>query len=336
MHALRAWRLRGKRRRFLLRALLKRGELKLVSKKLENASEDAVLAFACMRNEALRLPHFLEYYRKLGVDHFIIVDNDSRDDTRKILETQADVSLWATPASYRKSRFGMDWVNHLLAVYGAGHWCLTVDADELLAFEDPDGTGLRGLTKRLDQVGQVAFGALMLDLYPKGPLGEQTYTAGDTPLNVLEWFDPGPYRTRIQPFMQNLWVQGGPRARMFFAKTPDQAPTLNKTPLVKWHWRYAYMNSTHTLLPPKLNVQRLEGALLHTKFLPTVTTRAAEEKGRGEHFGVAQQYARYYDAVIAAPDLWYEGSNRYEGWEQLSKLGLLDCDKTLAHGLEKE
>jgi hypothetical protein len=78
-------------------------------------------------------------------------------------------------------------------------------------------------------------------------------------------------------------VQGGVRARMFFGKDPRRAPTLNKTPLVRWDRRYAYVSSTHSLLPRRLNHvydttggEKLSGILLHTKFLHTIV-----EKSRG-------------------------------------------------------
>ncbi len=320
MHALRAWRLRGKRRRYLLRALGKRRDLTEVANRTAGLAHDAILAFACLRNEALRLPHWLDHHRRLGVSHFLVVDNGSDDGSRELLEAQPDVSLWTASASYRAARFGMDWLNHLLAVHGSGHWCLTLDADELFTCA---GTIL-DLTRKLDAEGRTAQGALMIDLYPKGPVGAQSYAPGDDPLKILEWFDPGPYSRRVQPFMQNQWVQGGPRARMFFAVEPDRAPTLNKIPLVRWHWRYAYVNSTHSMLPPRLNREgRPTGAaLLHTKFLPEAPARAREEKARGEHFGVAEQYADYYDALIAGPDFWHEGSVRFEDWRQLQELGL--------------
>lgn len=324
MAAWRAWRLRWKRRRFLLRALIKSRELTEISNRTEGLPKDAILAFVCIRNEATRLPHFLAYHRKLGVDHFIFVDNNSDDGSRELLETAEDVSLWSTAASYKKSRFGVDWLNHLLARYGKDHWCLTLDADELFYYENCDQHDLRALTKDLNAKGQAMLGALMLDLYPQGPIGTQSYTLGDDPLQVLSWFDAGNYRTRVQPFMQNLWVQGGPRARVFFADEPDKAPTLNKTPLVRWHWRYVYMNSTHALLPRRMNpISKTVGAvLLHTKFLPGVVERSQEEKARGEHFGTASQYAGYYDALSAGPDLWHDGAEQFQNWEQLKKLKL--------------
>ena len=84
----------------------------------------------------IRLPHFLDYYRRLGVDHFLFVDNGSDDGTAEYLAAQPDVSLWATNHSYRLARFGVDWLGWLQWRYGHGHWCLTVDADELLVYPD--------------------------------------------------------------------------------------------------------------------------------------------------------------------------------------------------------
>jgi hypothetical protein len=130
--------------------------------------------------------------------------------------------------------------------------------------------------------------------------------------------------------MGNLWVQGGARARAFFAQNPRRAPTLNKTPLVRWHWRYAYVNSTHALLPPQLNRvydteggELTSGVLLHTKFLPEIVDRSAEEKARGEHFADGAQYAAYYDRLTQDPVLRCATSTRYTGWRQLEALGLL-------------
>ena len=116
---------------------------------------------------------------------------------------------------------------------------------------------LPALTRWLDGLGLPALAAMMLDMYPQGALSAQEYRAGDDPLTILQWFDSGNYSLQVQPRLRNLWIQGGPRARVFFADDPRRAPTLNKVPLVKWHWRYAYFNSTHTPVarPPERSVR---------------------------------------------------------------------------------
>lgn len=326
----RAYRLRLRRRGFLLRALRKRREISPLADRTRQIAPGAILAFVTVRNEALRLPHFLQYYRKLGVDHFFFVDNASTDGTAALLADQPDVSLWHSAAGYKASRFGLDWLTWLMQRHAPGHWCLTLDADELLVYPYVETRPLRALTARLDSEGRRSFGAMMLDLYPQGPLAAQTYTPGQDPLEVLPWFDSGNYVVQVQPRMRNLWIQGGVRARVFFGNEPRRAPTLNKVPLVKWRRGYAYVNSTHAILPPRLNAvfdetggEMLSGILLHTKFLPTIIEKSAEERARRQHFANSDLYDSYYAEVINSPDLWCPQSQSYSGWRNLEALGLM-------------
>lgn len=326
-HLLTSYRLVWKRRRLLWRALRARHALTPASV-TPDVSKGAILAFLCVRNEMSRLAYVLDYYRALGVSRFFIVDNDSTDGTPEYLAGQDDVTLWQTTASYRAARFGLDWMNWLLLRYGHGHWCLHVDADELLVFAQSDTRDLMALTTWLDQRGQRAFGALMLDLYPDAPLG--TGTCPENPLAYLTHFDPGPYRATRQHPMQNLWVQGGARERAFFSETPRRSPTLNKLPLVRWNRRYAYVNSTHSLLPRPLNHlydgpggAMPSGVLLHTKFLPEVTDKSREDVTRRQHFHDPDTFQGYYAEIAAQPNLHHPGAIRYEGWQQLADLNLL-------------
>ena len=101
-----AYRLRWKRRRLLFRAFRKRTSVSACHRpnRADQPRKD-ILAASTMRNEMLRLPHFLDHHRKLGINHFLIVDNGSEDGTRDYLAGQPDVSLWSTDHSYRLSRF---------------------------------------------------------------------------------------------------------------------------------------------------------------------------------------------------------------------------------------
>jgi hypothetical protein len=325
-----AYRLRVRRRRLLARAIWRRGELASVIDRTGGIEKGDILCLMTIRNEAARLPFFLNHHRRLGVRQFLIVDNDSTDGSTDLLAREEDVSLWHTRASYKSSRFGMDWLVWLMLRHGHGHWCLTLDADEILVYPHWQTRPLQALTDWLERQGQETMGALTVDLYPQGAVSQGCYQPGDDPLGLLGWFDAGNHQIKIQPRMQNLWIQGGARARAFFGATPRQAPTLNKIPLVRWHWRYAYVNSTHALLPPRLNRvyatdggMLTSGALLHTKFLPGIVDRSREEKSRGEHFANGAQYASYYDRLTADPVLHDKASTRYTGWRQLEALGLI-------------
>jgi glycosyltransferase involved in cell wall biosynthesis len=325
-----AWHLRWKRRRLLARAWVSGRRLVRIADRSASITPAQILLAATFRNEALRLPHFLAHYRKLGVDHFLLVDNASTDGTADLLRDQPDVSLWSAPGSYRAARFGLDWTNALLMRHAHGHWTLTVDADELLVYPHWETRDLHALTGWLHQTDQRAFGAMMLDLYPKGPLDDAAYRQGDDPTAVLNWFDAGNYSVTVQPRLDNLWIQGGVRARVFLADTPRLAPTLNKVPLVKWHWRYAYVNSTHSLLPRHLNRvyatdggEVTSGLLLHTKFLPDIAAKVAEEMTRRQHFATPDAYRDYHERVAASPVLWNESSTALGGWRRLEALGLM-------------
>lgn len=324
------YRLRWKRRRLLWRSFRKRRQLRSVRDKTARIRPGDILCFSTVRNEVVRLPYFLDHHRRLGVRHFLIVENASDDGTRDYLAAQPDVSLWSTDHSYKLSRFGVDWLTWLQMKHGHGHWCLTLDADECLIYPYHDTRPLPALCEWLDGQKRRSFGALMLDMYPQGPLSQHPYEAGSYPFAALCWFDGGNYGMRQKQDLQNLWIQGGPRARMFFASDPRRAPTMGKVPLVKWNRRYAYVSSAHALLPRRLNHvydtaggELTSGILLHSKFLNTVVERSAEEKARQEHFANSSLYDGYYDALQADPDLWCEGSTRLVGWRQLEAMGLM-------------
>lgn len=328
-----AYRLRWKRRELLWRSIRAIRQLTPLQDRTARIAPDDILLFATIRNEIARLPEFLTHYRDLGVSHFLIVDNDSDDGSVAFLESQPDISLWCSKSPYREARFGMDWLGALLLRHGHGHWSVTVDADELLVYPECQTRDLRDLTDLMTRKRVRGMGALMLDLYPQGPLDRQEDRPDRPVTDRLPFFDAGPYRCRVQEPKRNRWVQGGVRERCFFSDRPERAPTLNKLPLIKWHWRYVYVNSTHSMLPPELNDlydgpdgKGLSGVLLHSKFLPEIVQKSHEEIQRRQHFNDPDAYQDYHQAVGKAPDLWCQDSCRYTGPDQLVRLGLMRND----------
>lgn len=330
MGAWQSYRLRLQRKRWRIRAIRKRRELGRVADRTAQIKPDDLLLFSTLRNERVRLPYFLDYYREQGINHFLIVDNDSDDGSAEYLADQPDVSVWRATASYKRSRFGVDWLNWLQLKYAHGHWALVVDPDEFLVYPFCDTRPLRALTDWLDASSIKSFSAMLLDMYPKGRLDEQPYREGQDPIEIASWFDSGNYTMSRNKSFGNLWIQGGPRARMFFPDAPEKAPALNKIPLVKWDRRYTYVSSTHMLLPRGLNQvydewggEKASGVLLHAKFLDTFTIKAAEELSRKQHYSASVEYKAYADSMKDDPELWCKWSEKYINWRQLEILGLM-------------
>jgi len=325
-----SYRLRLQRKRWRIRAFRKRRELTRVADRTDRIRKRDILLFSTCRNEKIRLPFFLQYYRDMGVSHFLFVDNDSTDGTRDYLAGQEDVSLWTTAASYKRARFGVDWLTWLQMKHAHGHWTLTVDPDEFFVYPFCDTRPLPALTDWLDASSIKSFSAMLLDMYPKGRIDAQPYLPGQNPMEIAGWFDAGNYVISKNSRYGNLWIQGGPRMRVFFPDTPAKAPALNKIPLVKWHRDYAWVSSTHTLLPRGLNLvydewggEKASGILLHTKFLHTFADKAAEELQRGQHYAASVEYRAYAETLQENPDLWCRWSEKYINWRQLEILGLM-------------
>lgn len=325
-----SYRLRLERKKWRIRAFRKRRELNLNLDRSGQIKRTDILLFCTIRNERPRLPFFLQYYRDLGIDHFFFVDNGSQDGGADYLRAQPDVTLFCTQHSYRKSRFGMDWINWLQYKYAQGHWALCVDADEFLVYPFCDTRPIRALTDWLDGSAIKSFGTMTIDMYPKGPLEAAICDEGDDPFATSCWFDSANYVVTKNPRYNNLWIQGGPRARGFFAQTPENAPSLNKIPLVKWGRSYAYVNSTHMLLPRGLNLvydarggEKISGCLLHAKFVGSFLQKAEEELQRGEHFAKSREYRAYFDRASQSAELWCPCSEKYSGWRQLELHGLM-------------
>lgn len=330
MGIFRSYRLRLARKRWRIRAFRKRREIAALADRTEAIRRSDILLFSTLRNERVRLPYFLRYYRDLGVNHFLIVDNDSDDGSRQYLAEQSDVSLWHTAHSYKRARFGVDWLNWLQGRYGHGHWTLVVDPDEFFVYPFCDTRPLRALTDWLDASSIKSFSAMLLDMYPKGPIGAHPYREGQDPMEIANWFDSGNYLIARNGKLGNLWIQGGPRARVFFADAPERAPALNKVPLVKWHRDYVYASSTHSLLPRGLNLvydewggEKASGCLLHAKFLDSFAAKAEEEMARRQHYANSHEYRAYKAALNDQPDLWCKWSEKYINWRQLEILGLM-------------
>ena len=53
-------------------------QLRRVQDRTDRIGPSDILLVTCLRNERPRLPRFADYYRRLGVGHFLVIDNSLR------------------------------------------------------------------------------------------------------------------------------------------------------------------------------------------------------------------------------------------------------------------
>ncbi|MEP7273230.1 MAG: tetratricopeptide repeat protein, partial [Acidobacteriota bacterium] len=311
------------------------GGLSGVLRRVDNARIEIeasdILCLMCVRNEALRLPYTLSYYRRLGVSRFLIVDNNSDDETSEFLLKQGDVYLWHTAASFRAARCGTDWTELLLQTYGVDHWCLVVDADELFCYADCETRSLRSLCQTLEQAGARGMSAILLDMYSDQPVRETRYQPGQDFLEVCSYFDREFYHFKTEQFFEHEGQTsyfGGLRQRVFAGKEPSHDAKyfycLNKVPLIRYDQTFSFSDNLHWTNCRDLADET--GSLLHFKYFSSFADHARKEVRRKEHWNGGIQYSFYAEAMERCPDLKLfseEHSVKFTGSRQLIEMGIM-------------
>ncbi len=130
--------------------------------------KDEVLAIVLVRDGAYYLDAFFDYYRGMGIRYFAFIDNGSTDETIARIKQQEgcviDRALLPL-AQYEDLIRG-----YPAQKYGTDRWCLYVDMDEQFDFEGRATQGLPALIHYLEQRGDTALMAQMLEMFPRAPL----------------------------------------------------------------------------------------------------------------------------------------------------------------------
>jgi glycosyltransferase involved in cell wall biosynthesis len=293
---------------------------------------NTILGCIVVRNERLRLPYLLAYYRRLGVEQFLIVDNSSTDGTIDYLSVQKDVAIWQSDRSFNQANFGSAWFELLLQKHGIDHWCLTLDADEIFYYPNCETRSIQQLCADLDRDYKRAFTAILLDMYSERPIQETHYQTGQDLLQVCPYFDRQFYHSKVEnsepfPYQNQTRYVGGMRERVF-GKQGDYY--LNKVPLIKYQTDMVLSGGQHHIGTQSNQISDETGALLHFKYISTFTHYVATEVQRKEHHGDAFQYRQYASKLSTnAPLTLYDpvASVRLQNSEQLVELGIMQAAK---------
>lgn len=296
----------------------------------ERVAAEEIVALVGMRDEANRLAPFLDHHRRLGVDRFLFVDNDSSDGSLEFLAEQPDVIVWRTASSYRAANCGAVWWDLLVRRHVRGNWSLVLDADEFFLFPGSETRRLHELCEHLDAAGSTCYRAILLDVYPEGRLADAPVGPDQDPLEVFRWFDRNWYRMR-RPFagsrhnMSNHW--GGVRARIF-GDASMGSYLLDKVPLFRPHDGDVFMSGMHWLARPTDEIADGRGVLLHTKYDAEFVGLVTREAARGEHAGGARAHRHIVDR-LGDGDLRFfdpDHSVRFDDTDQLVRLGIMQLD----------
>lgn len=327
------------------------------------AHKPEIRLFCLVHNEALRLPYFLDYYRRLGVTRFFIINDRSTDATPEILARQPDCHVFQPQeGTYAATRYGMDWLNELLNLYGDGYWTLFADIDELFVYPGCEQTKLTQFCAYLDAQSYDGVYSLLLDMYADAPMSQLNYQAGQDFLTACRFFDRNyKFVPRLNlpfaPAFPLIEPLGGPRSRLFFPEqhqtelpqrvaikmlfrimrwahrhnllrhipAPTPSPQLFKIPLVRWKKGINYITSHRT---SEIRLAPVTGALLHFKFLQDFAARTTAAIKDNMHFSSSIEYRRYAELTAQKPDLvfMYPGSTRYTSSQDLQDARLVQDD----------
>ena len=287
-------------------------ELKRVDRKPIELEPNEVPCFTIVRNERLRLPYLLDFYRSKGIRKFFVAENNSEDGTREFLAEQPDVYVWTTNRSYKEAHMGIDWNEILLKKYGNGHWCLNIDADEVLYYPGFESFDIPELCHRLEAHEKYALPVVLLDMYSEQPVRDSFYQQGDNFLNVCPYFDRTFYHYTEKnsgPCGNMTYFRGGLRQRIFNPNPQDLVFTVNKVPLFRYDKDVVIYAGHHWTNIAKKYIPQARGALLHFKYLHSFAEYVEREVQRDEHVGGAFEYKKYQTKLQEDWDLTLFNAN---------------------------
>lgn len=195
--------------------------LKRIDSKPLSAAGFEIRATVVVRNEIVRLPRVLEHYRRLGVDRFLVVDNNSTDGSLDFLLAQPDVHVFDAPGRFATEK--ATWRDCLLNEHCQGIWTVNVDADEFLVYPGMEDLDLREFCRFLDSEHSRGLYAPLVDMYSREPLDEVQLDPGDELLDVYPYFDGAgynlQYRSKRAGNTTPEWrLRGGLRERVYFSR----------------------------------------------------------------------------------------------------------------------
>ena len=218
--------------------------IKILKENATNVDEKSPILVCLVKNELQRMKKFFEHYRKIGIERFAIIDNDSDDGTLEFCLAQKDADVFFIKQPFTSPRH-VSWVNKILCHYGYNRWYLSVDADEFLDYIDSENKEIRDVVSFAEKNSLHRILAVQVDFYS----AENLFASQNDEIawEKLKYFDSSSYEIKSLPAYK--LIVGGPRKRVL--KTYS---VLTKYPLF-YHQTSDIMPSMHYLYPYEKNFQ---------------------------------------------------------------------------------
>ena len=208
--------------------------------------EESIILVCVIWNEKLLLPFFIQYYKALGVTHFVFIDNGSNDGTIEYLKSLTDINIeiHVQLSSYRDSNYGIAWVNALLQTKFKNNLCLVVDIDEILMLPAKMPT-LNHLAETMLKQNCNIIQTILVDFYPS-ELNENKYKSSEHFLCHSKCFQRFTKETILVDIAPDFSydVKGGFRHNLLNPKIP---PTFSSVCLSKKSFFYFNFYDTHKI-----------------------------------------------------------------------------------------
>jgi glycosyltransferase involved in cell wall biosynthesis len=319
--------------------------------------ETDVNLYSIVCDEIFFMPAFFEYYRTLGVQQFILLDDGSTDGTVEFLRSQPDCVLLASNLAFGQyivlkkaggkrvaGRAGTFLKRAIPEKFLLNKYVLYVDADEFLIlpgkFEE-----MSALFDDMSKRKLPCIAASVVDFYPASV---SDLNRKDLPVTFADLLAGSPYYDaepllKMNPGAQPTLAGTSFSARLFrqygiketpFSFLPEWVVKVlplpvpgavwRKTPIIRWS-KDVWMNGSHRANVPPPSDRFL--ALAHFKFTSDLPRRVEAAMQRQAHAKKSQKYFHYSrllkkmrsrDGIFIGPS-----SCTFEGPANLTKAGLM-------------
>lgn len=224
---------------------------------LKNKKVSGPILICVIKDDAEKIVKFLNHYRRLGIELFLFLDNESKDGTKEILCGQKDTIVFSSTQQYSSER-RIAWINRLIAYKGINNWYLVADSDEFVTYIGSEEHTFQDIIKICEARGYERVEGFMIDMYSKDTIfSRQT---ADLIEKQYNYFDYNTYKYRKQ--FDGKIIRGGPRYRIF-----KRNMRLSKFPLF-YFGEDSLVASSHYMFPFEKNWDvPCNLAILHYKFI---------------------------------------------------------------------